>query len=383
MNTRKPHAKRKYREAIAELRDAYGNGNLALYLGAGVSAGNGLPTWNQLVLATYFTALDGDWKHRWKPYPNYLFALAEWHLSRNPEPPEITAQKIRQLYKNPAEFLNDLHDALYAGFREGLADTFSEPGPEALRNANKTLQAISELCRKTTPARQGLRAIVTYNYDNLIELASQGGKCEFVPAWKSSRPPKSENTRSVFHVHGFIPVNGPRLRPPEVLLNPNEFMSSPNEIIFTEGQYHSASNDPYSWSNLCQIQCMSGSVGLMVGLSLTDRNMRRLLSALKATPLRKPTFAILKRPGLNRPQPKELGQIHQKAMEYFARFARSGRKAAVNRTNEMLAIFDALGAQEEQSQQTTLEDLGITPLWYQDRSEIPGLITAIMTRTKH
>jgi hypothetical protein len=89
---------RETRPHIEEIRRAYRRGNLTLYLGAGVSKGNGLPTWAELVLAMYFTT-KGGWKQRWEPYPNYLYAIAEWQLQRRTEPPEITAQKVRQQYK--------------------------------------------------------------------------------------------------------------------------------------------------------------------------------------------------------------------------------------------------------------------------------------------
>src|SRR5262245_1272825 len=36
------------RSPIEEIREAYRHGNLTLYLGAGVSKGNGLPTWAEL-----------------------------------------------------------------------------------------------------------------------------------------------------------------------------------------------------------------------------------------------------------------------------------------------------------------------------------------------
>ncbi len=89
------------RQHIEEIRQAYRRGNLTLYVGAGVSKGNGLPTWPELVLAMYFTAMEGDWKYQWRPYSNYLYAIAEWQLQQRIEPPEITAQKIRQFYKDP------------------------------------------------------------------------------------------------------------------------------------------------------------------------------------------------------------------------------------------------------------------------------------------
>ena len=80
---------------------------------------------------------------------------------------------------------------------------------------------------------------MTYNYDNLLELATEQSICKFVPVWKSSAPLK-EQERPIFHVHGYLPMRGSS--------------SEPDGIVFTEAQYHAAANDPYSWSNLCQIQ---------------------------------------------------------------------------------------------------------------------------------
>src|SRR4051794_16195060 len=102
--------------SLATLRTAFRQGNLTLYLGAGVSIGSGLLSWNQLVLAMYFTAVRGDWRARWRPYPNYLYAIAEWQLKRTHEPLEITARKIRQFYPDDDKFLDDLKETLYAGF---------------------------------------------------------------------------------------------------------------------------------------------------------------------------------------------------------------------------------------------------------------------------
>jgi hypothetical protein len=57
-------------EALGRLRQAYEDRNLALYLGAGVSVANGIPTWEQLVSAMYFAAIEGQPMGPWCPYPN-------------------------------------------------------------------------------------------------------------------------------------------------------------------------------------------------------------------------------------------------------------------------------------------------------------------------
>ena len=44
--------------SINILRQAYQDRNLTLYLGAGLSIGSGLPSWDALVLAMYFKVMD-------------------------------------------------------------------------------------------------------------------------------------------------------------------------------------------------------------------------------------------------------------------------------------------------------------------------------------
>ena len=234
-------------EKIAAVARAFTGDNLTLYLGAGVSVGNGLPNWSKLVLAMYFTALEGDWKYSWRPFTNYLYAIAEWQLEHRYESPEITAQKIYQFYKDREVFFDDLRASLYAG------GNFDDATGETLRSANPVLNSIANFCKQTKHNKCGIQAIVTYNYDSLVEAVTS--ESLFVPQWKSSSTPLDGTKRPIFHVHGYIPFAS------------NQERSALDDILFTEEQYHGAANDPYSWSNLCQIQCLSSTVGLMIGLA--------------------------------------------------------------------------------------------------------------------
>ena len=219
-----------------------------------------------------------------------------------------------------------------------------------LRRGNATLDAVAELCHRTEPDGAGLMAIVTYNYDSLVETVTQGSPCKWRPIWKSSELVR-DGSRPIIHVHGYIPAAG---------------SASPAEdIVFTEQQYHTAAHSPYSWSNLSQIQCLTSSTGLIVGLSLSDRNMRRLLDAVRVTPLHKPQFAILEQPRWQEPKKSELDQIHKRAIRYLDRFAKSGAKTkGSNRVEEMLGIFHELNSFEEANYTMMLKALGITPIWY-------------------
>jgi hypothetical protein len=350
--------------ALVELRQAYQKKNLTLYLGAGVSLGSGLPTWNQLVLAMYFRAASGDWKALWSPYPNYLFAIAEWQMQRDHEPLEITARKIRQFYSTEAEFFDDLRTTLYAGLSDETTGRWDYPQVWLLRQENSTLDAVAELCWQTEVSGKGLHAVISYNYDNLVETVTAGSPSSFAPVWKSSSL-LEVNQLPIIHVHGYIPAAGQG--------------SPPEEIIFTEQQYHSAAHNPYSWSNLSQIQCLSASVGLMVGLSLSDRNMRRLLDAIRITPLRKRQFAILKQPEWQQPKPEELEQIHSNAISYIERFIRSGaKKSGTGRQEQMLSIFAELNRYEKDNYNKLLAELGITPIWYSDHQEVGQILRQIV-----
>jgi len=350
---------------LTELRQAYQRQNLTLYLGAGVSLGSGLPTWNQLVLAMYFRAASGDWKGRWSPYPNYLYAIAEWQLQRGHEPLEITARKIRHFYSSDEAFFNDLRTTLYAGLSDESSGLWEYPQVSMLRGGNATLDGVAELCWRTEANGSGLHAVITYNYDNLLETVTEGSQCSFLPVWKSSSL-LTGSQRPIIHVHGYIPAVGQG--------------SPPEEIVFTEQQYHAAAHSPYSWSNLSQIQCLSASIGLMVGLSLSDRNMRRLLDAIRITPLRQRQFAILRKPEWEQPKSQDLEEIHKKAVAYIELFARSGaKKSGSGRSEEMLGIFHVLNGFEEDNYNKLLSEMGITPIWYSDHKDVGQILRSILT----
>ena len=160
--------------ATAALQKAFRGGNLAFYLGAGVSAASGLPTWEKLVAAMYFSALSDDSDQRVirKAFRNYLLAIAEWHLKQNAEPMDITARKIELSYEDRSKaFLEALHDTLYiALWSRGRKPTDAELRKHL--DGNATLKAVARLCAersKLQPDRFGVPAVVTYNYDDLLE----------------------------------------------------------------------------------------------------------------------------------------------------------------------------------------------------------------------
>jgi len=158
---------------------------------------------------------------------------------------------------------------------------WSRPRPTKIRKLlarNTTLRAVANLCRRSVPGRRGVQSVVTYNYDDLLEWTL--GRHPHQSVWKAVR---SKSLRlPIYHVHGFVPLQ-------------DGTGSALDEIVLTEDQYHRAEQNPYSWNNLVQMRTLSDFVGLMIGLSLTDRNLRRILDNLRAMPARSKSYALMKK----------------------------------------------------------------------------------------
>jgi hypothetical protein len=350
-------------QEISRLRRAYKEEGIALYLCAGISVGSGLPTWEQLVLAMYFSVISDQKTEGPRPFPNYLFAIAEWHLERYHEPLDITARKIRHLYPDQQEFLHSLKQTLYGGFRAPGDVSIQIPRASDLRHVNRTLNSVVQLCANSGLGARGVEAVITYNYDHLLEFALEDVPCQ--PIWKSHQTAPAGKL-PVYHVHGYIPIEM------------EEEGSTPEEVVFTEEQYHLAAQDSYSWANLIQIKCLCSSVGLMIGLSLADRNMCRLLDAIRKAPVRLENYALLPKPRWAQASDQELAEIAKKATGYYQKFERSGIKTWDQQFMEINDIIRQVEELDLTQQTSILEELGVHPLWYHEHTEIPDIISRVL-----
>ena len=347
-------------EDLAQLRKSYRSGNLVIYAGAGLSIDNGLPAWDKLVLAMYFSAIKrDDIVEAIRPFPNYLLAIAEWHLERRREPLDITARKVRNLYSDESLFMDKLHKTLYLPFKLPDSGVVTPPKTSALLKANLTLKSVAQLCRGRA-GRAGVRSVITYNYDTLLEIALGNKRAQ--PIWRANQTVK-RGYLPIFHVHGYVPVDGER--------------SSSDELVFTEEQYYVAAQNAYSWSNLVQLRHLTNSVGLMVGLSMTDRNMRRLLDALRKTPISPENYALLLKPEWPKPEKPDIARIEVKAQEYLNRFRKSGIKTGAKHYTQIREIIDGVEESDFVEQESVLRQLGVRPIWYSDHKEVPAVLKKI------
>jgi hypothetical protein len=238
----KPKAERKrtYDKAIEALSQELHAGRLSLVCGAGVSIGAGIPLWNSLLL---------------KLLESMMVKISEDHsifLSNS------DANEFQKRYGPSALVLGKY-------LKTNLGNDFLPQLRDALYSDNPTtcdiIDAIVELSR---PQRDGkpIDSILTFNFDGMIEenleKHSIRHKAIFTEGMRNA-----PNELPVYHVHGYLPRKG-RIK-------------KDAEIVFSEDAYHSQFTEPFSWSNLIQLNKLNQNTCLFVGLSLTDPNLRRLL----------------------------------------------------------------------------------------------------------
>jgi hypothetical protein len=363
------------RTAVRRLQRAFQEGNLTLYLGAGCSVASGVPTWDRLVTRLYVNGIVRQLS-RFDTIPGLISAAGEWAFNRQVVPLEVAARRLRGYYRDDDELLAMTGYMLYG--LTGWPDRGRLKSTEIRRllSYNGTLRAVSRLCRRSTPGIRGVRAVITYNYDDLLERSL--GRYPFQPVWKDTSV--KERRLPIYHVHGLVP--GDRKK-----------KSNLTDIVLTEDQYNRAAENLYSWSNLVQLHALSGSVGLMVGLSLTDRNLRRILDAVRRMPQRAESYALLRRSEPWKVDGTDLDAILEQMKiriregwewvhvgadpkKVESAIANLDKPAVRKRILEMIRELQALAGRREES---TLAELGVHPLWYEQHEEVEQVIQRVAT----
>jgi len=250
---------RRNQSQTTALGKALQNGRLTLVCGAGVSVGAGIPTWYQLLLKL----LEFMMKKISNDHSISLGDLTADDFANRYAPSSLIVGKyLKNNLGN--DFLNEVRSALYS----------TQP------TSCEIIDAIADLAR---PQREGkpLDSIITFNFDSLIEENLSESNIQFSAIYNEGMK-NTSNELPIYHVHGYLPRNGR--------------LPKDANIVFSEDSYHSQFIEPFSWSNLIQLNKLSHNTCLFIGLSLTDPNLRRLLDvAARKNPERSLNHYIIKK----------------------------------------------------------------------------------------
>jgi len=301
-----------------------------------------MPDWNTLLNSLFVSYLAKEFNEQNTITSDDIKQIVE-RLNQIDEPSALmSARYLRKGLSNERRDIND--------FTKTITDNLYKLRNDNYNIDSSLLQAISNLCM---PKRTGanVRSVITYNFDDLLERQLKVRTIEYHSIFSESEYYHPDEL-PIYHVHGFLPEA------------PKEYDGlERSTLVFSEEGYHQIYSDPYHWSNLVQLNNLREYNCLMVGLSMTDPNLRRLLD-ISARNLDKPRhFAFMKRITLEK-------------------FVYSTDK----NNKEKQHITNIKSAQEFLDKHHTLNekimnDLGISIIWFTEFNEIPEMLNELTNNT--
>ncbi len=307
---------------LEKLKQAYQAENLTLCLGAGVSHDAGIPLWNELIHELLVLMIDyktqGEILDR-----KELTKITQLAASNQEDSPLTQVRYIRAAFE--ADEIEDYYELV----RKALY------GKKVKMEAS-LLDAISKLSK---PERNhvGVKGIITYNFDDLLERALQTKGIKYNVIYRENDSPDISSL-NIYHVHGFLPHD-------------KKTDSVGTALIFSEEDYHEVYRDAYCWSNITQLNAFRENVCLFIGCSLTDPNIRRLLDISARSCAAPRHFAIMRRKVLSLPSSTEL------------------------KDKNILKIYQKI---DDNIREAYFRTLGIEVIWVDNFSEIPAILSGLL-----
>nr|WP_244965126.1 SIR2 family protein [Planococcus koreensis] len=144
-----------------------------------------------------------------------------------------------------------------------LYEKYEEPS-----NSDSQLKEIAEKIVSSKKNR-GITKVITYNYDDLLQREIKKANPDFEIETVFRGDVAQSNRFPIYHVHGFLPEDDSKYK---------EYEIKDQEIVFTEKSYFDLQQlKNKSERNRVQSKALRRNIVVMVGLSLNDPNLRRLL----------------------------------------------------------------------------------------------------------
>ena len=327
---------------MRELRNAWDTRRLVLVLGAGISVPCGLPSWRKLILDLMYS--HSATARRWRGLdPEARRALLVWlcdHLDQDPLVLARLAKKTISSRRRGAA--GQTSDAFLHAVRDHLYRTASGRPP-----ARSSLGAVVDLIALGASQRR-VAAVVTFNWDDLLERELRRRRVAHHVV--TSGQPIPRNGIPILHPHGYLPRTGP---------------IGDQGIVFSEDEYHRLVDSPFHWATTALLGHFRQHTAMLIGLSLSDPNLRRLLDASRY-------------PG-DRPRHVQIQRRYRLTDDERTR-ARSHLESARGTRRPLSAIdtlLDATLRQAETHERIVSESLGVKTIWVEDFDDIPEVLAAI------
>lgn len=324
LNRRDNDWKKSREELLTSVKKAYKKGNISLLLGAGVSCSAGLPNWKTLLNSLYTNFVNKIFNDDTVD-DDTIKAITNKFIEINNNSTLAIARYLKAGLSQKDDdimFISAVKDALYS----------------SQRTSSPLIESITNLC---IPKRSGakVKSIITYNFDDLIEESLSKVKLEYKTIYRDEEQHDSDEL-PIYHVHGFIPGR--------------ESFDREASLVFSEEAYHKVYSEPYHWSNLVQLATLRENNCLMIGLSLSDPNLRRLLEIA--------------------------AQKQSKNCRHYAFIQRLSNDSLIDdsscvKINE--ASVNKILQTHHIIQEKMKESLGTRVIWFEDYSEIPVLLDEI------
>ncbi|TVR82968.1 MAG: hypothetical protein EA412_01220 [Chitinophagaceae bacterium] len=325
--------KKEREEKVELLNRLYKKGQFSLFLGAGVSSSAGMPDWNTLLNSLFVTYLTNEFDGESKIIDFDIKQIVH-RLNQIDEPSALMA--ARYLRKGL-----DSRSTESQEFTKAITENLYK-----LRDYNKKvdsdlIKAIVELCM---PSRTGakVKSIITYNFDDLIERQLDAQSIQYHSIY-SDNDFIDPDELPVFHVHGFLPENTEKYEGLEK-----------STLVFSEEGYHLIYSDSYHWSNLVQLSNLRENHCLMVGLSMTDPNLRRLLDISSRNTDKTRHFTFMNRLTIEN-------------------FMKVDDKNVIDNVDGAKKFLD----RHHNLNEEIMRELGVSVIWYTEYSEISDILRYI------
>lgn len=331
--------KTKSDELRQQLKIKYKNSEkMSLLLGAGVSCSANLPSWDELISSLFTTYLVNSTLENtelkemkigeYRDSINYISRSISGKYMKSALLSARYLQKGFSTQENDtSNFLIELQKCLY----------------KKQIKKSPLITAIGKLC---IPTRVGakINSIVTYNFDNLIEMHLDRLDLKYKSIFLDNVKYQNEEL-PIYHVHGFIPQN--------INLSKSKEHYQDMDLIFSESGYHRMYSNPYHWSNLIQLSTLKEHTCIMIGLSLDDPNLRRLLEIAQTGTNIAKHYAFLRRINI----------------EEFAE---------ENKSTHSISLQSSFLERHHNLQELMFSELGINVIWYEEFEELPKLLNQLL-----